>query len=47
MSSEPNKRAALLHEAAALVEALPAEMRPVGDVRKWRERVQKTQQGAG
>jgi tetratricopeptide (TPR) repeat protein len=44
--AKPNNRAALLHDAAALVEALPVEMRSVSDVRKWRERIQKAQQGA-
>ena len=45
--ADPKKRAALLREAAALTDGLAAELRPLGDVRRWRERIQKAQQGAG
>ena len=45
--AEPARRAALLGEAAALLESLSAELRPLRDVRLWRERVQKAQQGMG
>ncbi|MGO9423751.1 MAG: hypothetical protein ACLP6Z_00055 [Steroidobacteraceae bacterium] len=41
------RRAALLGEAAALLESLSAELRPLRDVRLWRERIQKAQQGMG
>jgi hypothetical protein len=37
------KRAALLHEAAALLDAAPASMRAVHDVRQWRERIRDAQ----
>jgi hypothetical protein len=37
--SEPQRSAALLHEAAALLDALPAEIGSVYDNRQWRARV--------
>jgi tetratricopeptide (TPR) repeat protein len=45
--ADPSKRAALLREAAALTEDLAPEMRPLKDVRRWREWILKAQQGAG
>ncbi len=45
--AEPAKRAALLHEAAALIENLSGQLRPLRDVRLWRERIQKAQRGVG
>lgn len=45
--ADPKKGVALLREAAALVDGLPATMRPVHDVRKWRERIHQAQQGTG
>lgn len=45
--ADPKKGAALLREAAALVDGLPATMRPVHDVRQWRERIHQAQQGVG
>jgi tetratricopeptide (TPR) repeat protein len=45
--AEPDKRAALLREAAALAQRLPATLQAVHDVQRWRERIQKAQQGAG
>jgi hypothetical protein len=45
--AEPGKRAALLREAAALTLNLAPEMRPLSDVRQWRERILQAQQGAG
>ncbi len=45
--ADPKKSAALLREAAALVDGLPATMRPVHDVRQWRERIHQAQQGVG
>ena len=45
--AEPAGRAALLGEAAVPLESLSAELRPLRDVRLWRERVHKAQQGMG
>jgi SIR2-like protein len=45
--ADPKKSAALLREAAALVDGLPATMRPVHDVRQWVERIHRAQQGVG
>jgi tetratricopeptide (TPR) repeat protein len=45
--TDPKKSAALLREAAALVDGLPATLHAVRDVRKWRERIHQAQQGAG
>lgn len=39
--------AALLHEAATLVDAAPPELRALHDVRQWRRRIHQAQQGAG
>jgi tetratricopeptide (TPR) repeat protein len=44
--ADPSKRPALLSEAAALTANLSPEMRPLGDVRRWRERILKAQQGS-
>jgi hypothetical protein len=41
--AEPKKSAALLREAAGLIEGLSAELRPLHLVRKWRERIQQAQ----
>jgi len=38
---------ALLREAAARVDGLPANLRAVHDVRQWRERIHQAQQGVG
>jgi hypothetical protein len=40
--TDPSKRAALLHEAARLMEALPPEMAAVKDVQWWRARIRQT-----
>jgi tetratricopeptide (TPR) repeat protein len=40
-------RAALLREAAAKLDALPAAMRPLHDVKLWREFIRTAQRGAG
>ncbi len=45
--TDPKRSAALLREAAALVDGLPATMRSVHDVLKWRERIHQAQQGVG
>ncbi len=45
--ADPKKSAALLHEAAALVDGLPPTFRPLHDVRQWRDRIQQAQRGAG
>jgi hypothetical protein len=37
--TDPGKRAALLHEAGVLIDSLPAEIRGVHDVRRWRARI--------
>ena len=42
--TDPHKSAALLHEAAALIEGLAPELRSVHDVRQWREYIQQAQQ---
>jgi hypothetical protein len=42
--SDPQKSAALLHEANALMEGLAPELRPVHDVRQWREYIQQAAQ---
>jgi hypothetical protein len=44
--SDRSKRAALLHEAAGLIETLPAEMGVVKDVQWWRARVREARQAA-
>jgi len=42
--TDPKTSAALLLEAARLVEALPAELRSTHDVRQWREPIRQAQQ---
>jgi hypothetical protein len=37
--TDPPRRAALLHEATAMMDALPESMRSLGEVKRWRERV--------
>jgi len=37
--TDQSKRAALLHEAAGLIDALPSEIRAVRDVQRWRQRI--------
>ena len=44
--AEPKKSSALLREAAGLVESLSAELRPLHQVRQWRERIRRAQQGS-
>ena len=44
--SDPARRAALLGEAAALVNGLSPQLRTVYDVRQWRERIRQAQQAA-
>jgi len=43
--AEPERRASLLREAAGLIDGLAPEVRATHDVRQWRERIQKAQQG--
>jgi hypothetical protein len=43
--AEPQQRAALLREAAALIDGLAPELKPLHDVRQWRERIRRAQQG--
>jgi len=45
--SEPDRSAALLREAAALLDALPAEIRGAYDARQWRGMVHEAQQAGG
>jgi len=42
---DAQRRPALLREAAALVDNLAPPLRPLHDVRQWRERIQQAQQG--
>ena len=42
--SDPARSAALLREAAALVNGLSPQLRTVYDVRQWRERIRQAQQ---
>jgi hypothetical protein len=44
---DSKNREPLLREAAGLIDALPATLRPLHDVRQWRERVQQALQGKG
>ncbi len=44
--TDEKNRAALLREAAALVDRLPSTLRPLHDVRQWRERIQAAERGA-
>ncbi len=44
--TDGKKRAALLREAAALVDGLPAALRALHDVRHWRERIGAAERGA-
>ena len=44
---DPSHRDALLREAAAKLDALPAAMRPMHDVKLWRDFVSAAQRGAG
>ncbi len=41
--ADPPKSAALLHEAGGLIEGVVPELRPVHDVRQWREYIQQAQ----
>jgi hypothetical protein len=41
--TDKNKSAALLREAAALVDAMPPTLRALHDVRLWRDLIQQTQ----
>jgi hypothetical protein len=43
--AEPERRAALLREAAGLIDGLAPDVRATHDVRQWRERIQQAQQG--
>jgi AAA+ ATPase superfamily predicted ATPase len=45
--TDPKKSAALLREAAALVDGLPPSLRALHDVRRWRDRIHLAQQGVG
>jgi hypothetical protein len=44
---DPKQRGPLLHEASGLIDALPATLRALQDVRQWRERIEQAQQGRG
>jgi hypothetical protein len=44
--TDPKNRAALLHEAASLTDALPATLRALRDTRQWQERIRQAQKGA-
>jgi tetratricopeptide (TPR) repeat protein len=44
--ADPKARATLLHEAATLLDAMPATLRNIHDVRQWRERIS-VARGAG
>jgi hypothetical protein len=39
-----SKSAAVLHEAAELIDGLSPELRPLHGVRQWRERIRQAQQ---
>jgi hypothetical protein len=41
--TDPPKSAALLHEAGGPIEGVAPELRPVHEVRQWREYIQQTQ----
>ncbi len=43
--TDPARRAALLREAAGLINELAPELRATHDVRQWRERIKQAQQG--
>ena len=45
--TDPVRRAALLHEAAGLIDALPSEIRAVRDVQRWRTRIYEAQRNGG
>jgi hypothetical protein len=45
--SDAKQRSALLQEAAGIVDALPASLRSLHDVRQWRQMIQHSQQGLG
>jgi hypothetical protein len=45
--SDPKHGAEPLREAAALMDGLPSSLRALHDVRQWRDRIRRTQQGAG
>jgi hypothetical protein len=45
--TDQSKRAALLHEAAGLIDDLPPEIRAVHDVQRWRGRILDAQQTRG
>ena len=45
--TDTQKSAALLREASALVDGLAPTLRPLHDVRRWRERIHQAQQGQG
>jgi tetratricopeptide (TPR) repeat protein len=43
--SDPPRRAALLKEAAALLDAAAPSLKPLREIRRWRQRVSQAQQG--
>ncbi len=43
--TDPKRRAALLREAAALMDGMPPELRALHSMRRWRERI-RTASGA-
>jgi hypothetical protein len=45
--SDAKQRSALLQEAAGILDTLPASLRPLHDVRQWRQMIQHSQQGLG
>jgi len=45
--SDPKHAAGLLREAAALMDGLAPSLRGLHDVRQWRDRIRRAQQGAG
>ena len=45
--AELARRQALLHEAAVLIDGLASELKPLHDVRRLREAVDKALRGAG
>jgi hypothetical protein len=44
--TDPKQRAALLQEAAGLVDGLAPVLRPLREVQQWRERIREAQRGA-
>jgi len=44
--TDKTQSAALLREASALLDAAPANLRALHDVRQWRERIREAQRGS-